>query len=130
MRIVTFVHVPLKNRPGQMEAVVKPLAEHNVSIRGLATDPKGVLLLTTDPARTVRVLEHAGHAPEPRQALDLGIADKRGQLARVLAALAEKDVNVEGAFGVAGADGGHLYLWVQDIPTATAALAEVAPLLA
>lgn len=128
MRVVTFVHIPLKNRPGQVEVVAKALADHNVSIRGLATDPKGVLLLTTDPARTVRVLEHTGYAPEPRQALDVGVADRRGHLARVLGALSAQGINVEGAFGLADTDGGHLYLWVQDVAAAQAALADVAPL--
>ncbi|WP_027718655.1 ACT domain-containing protein [Desulfovirgula thermocuniculi] len=110
---VKQISVFLENKSGRLAQVTRVLGENGINIRALAiadTTDFGILrLIVNDPELAYRVLKEAGFTVSVTDVIAVEVADEPGGLARVLAVLAEANINIE-----------YLYAFVQR--TASAAL--------
>ncbi|MBC7317827.1 amino acid-binding protein [Candidatus Bipolaricaulota bacterium] len=88
----------LGNRPGALLELASALAEEKVNIEAVAAltilDEAVVAMVCDAPDRARKVLKKLGVEFEEREALALTIPHQPGQLATVLARLAEEGINV------------------------------------
>lgn len=110
---VKQISVFLENKSGRLAQVTRVLGENGINIRALAiadTTDFGILrLIVNNPELAYRVLKEAGFTVSVTDVIAVEVADEPGGLARVLAVLAEANINIE-----------YLYAFVQR--TASAAL--------
>ena len=110
---VKQISVFLENKSGRLAQVTRVLGENGINIRALAiadTTDFGILrLIVNNPELAYRVLKEAGFTVSVTDVIAVEVADEPGGLARVLAVLAEVNINIE-----------YLYAFVQR--TASAAL--------
>ncbi len=101
---VTQLSVFLDNAAGRLAEVTRILGENNINIRGFSvadTADFGILrLLVNDPEKAIEALKKANFTAHKGPLVLARIPDRPGGLAGALAALAEKNVNVEYAYAI------------------------------
>jgi hypothetical protein len=103
IRIQRQVSVSLENRPGQLAAACRLLADHGINIEAVSVidslDHGVIRLMTSDPTRCKQLLsEHGFHAIDG-DVLVLDVADKVGTLAELSQILAEAKINIDYVYG-------------------------------
>jgi hypothetical protein len=101
--VIELLSVPLKNRPGQLHAVVVLIAQAGVEIKALSLmhhgpDNAEVLLLVTNLARARQALESAGRGYSLQPALVVEVSDSAGGLALVLEATMTAGLSINDLF--------------------------------
>lgn len=121
-----FVSADLPEGTGRLADITAKIAEKGINIKGFVADRDEVRFLVEDPETITRVLKDEGITARDMEVFEVTLPNQPGALARVTRALAESGVQIEGAFGFAG-DGrvGHLYIDVNDVEKATAAIESV-----
>jgi len=96
---VTQVSVFLENKKGRLADVTRVLAENKMNIRALFiadTSDFGILRMIVDkPKKAVAILKENQFTVRENDVIAVEIQDVPGELARVLAILAEADLNVD-----------------------------------
>jgi hypothetical protein len=97
------VSVFAENRPGRLRRITAALAEANVNLRAITitgTERYGVIKLLVDkPDLAYEVLIDAGLSARKQEIIAILIDDVPGSLNSVLGVLAEKEINIENAYG-------------------------------
>lgn len=105
-----IVTVPLENTPGTLAEVTRILAKEKINIEAVESDSIGeigfVRLVTNNPDRTQKILRSAGYPVTTSELVEITLANKPGELARVCKSLADSNINIEGLWGSAGTSGG------------------------
>jgi hypothetical protein len=106
---VIQISVFLENKSGRLAEVAQALAEEGINIRALAiadTIDYGVLrLIVNDPHKARSALEKAGFTATETDVIAVEMPDQPGALARVIALLSDKGVNVEYGYAFVGKSG-------------------------
>ncbi len=121
MELVKEITVFLENHPGIMARVVGTLAERNVNIRGFTLnnylDHGALRLIVDDPTSALHVLGEHNLLAIENYLITLQLKNEPGALTRLAEALAEAEINIEYAYGSAGAltdELATLYIRVSD----------------
>lgn len=119
--------VRMSNRPGQLAALARRLADAGVNIETLvatATDGDGMVrFVPNDEATTRTVLKQSGLSFTERVVLDTVLPDRPGALADLTERLAGSGVNIDTLYVMrSSADGVHLAIGVDDSDAASATL--------
>lgn len=99
--------VKLRDRPGQLAAATKALADAKVNLWGTAASTArgagtvGFIVKDKDTARARRALKAAKIRATERKAIEVRLQDKPGALARVASRLGKKKVNIASAYVLA-----------------------------
>lgn len=118
--------VTLINRPGQLAALARRLADAGVNIEalaGVAVDGESVLRFMADDVEAARrVLRDAGLKFEERSVLDTFLPNQPGSLAEMAEELAKSGVNIEAIYLLhSSADGLHFAVALDETAGASAA---------
>ena len=96
---ITQISVFLENRPNRLQQVLKVLAEAEVNIRTLTiaeVKDFGILRMVADqPDEAVRLLKDAGFAARETDVIGFEVADRPGELARIMALFRDEGVGIE-----------------------------------
>jgi len=99
----------LENQSGRLAEVMDALGKESVNIRALSladTSGFGILrLIVNDVAKGHEVLRAKGFTVRETDVLAIEVPDKPGGLAGVLAALAERGINIEYMYAFVGKSG-------------------------
>jgi hypothetical protein len=92
----------VQNRPGEAARVTEAMAKKAVNIRGISTDlgaDKPMVRIITDDDATARAgLTQSALDFIEREVVVISLADKPGELAKVIKKLAKAGVNIESMF--------------------------------
>lgn len=125
---VTFFDLQVEDRPGVLGAVASHLEATGVNIEAFNAGQDGLRILTNDPEKTRTCLAEQSIGFTETPVIQIQLENKPGQLAQVATALGKHGVNIVTSFGSAnGHDGGSIYIGVDDVDKAWAALEELAP---
>ena len=95
---VSQISVFIESRPGHMSRVLESFDEARVSVRGYSASDTGdygiVRFIVDDPDNALSVLEQMGAAAAKTEVLCLRLADKPGELARIMGIMARNNINV------------------------------------
>ena len=123
------ISVFLENRPGQLDAMTKVLADAGITLRALSlaeTKDFGIVrIIVDDVYETATVLKDNDYVSSRTPVVAVQIPDVVGGLNKVLTALTAADVNLEYMYSaLAGGEGGNAYmiLRVEDTKRAEEAL--------
>jgi hypothetical protein len=116
---MTEFSVRLANRPGQLAALTRLLADAGIEIEALATVADNgqsyVHIVVHQAARVRRVLMNADLEFMERDVLDIFLARGTGSLSQVAEGLARSNVNIESMYLLhSDAEGFHLAVTVND----------------
>ncbi|MGD9611733.1 MAG: amino acid-binding protein [Kiritimatiellia bacterium] len=119
--------VYIDNRKGTLSALAMFLGKHGVNIYGLTlADTEGhgyARLIVDDPEKARQLVEDAGELVAARDVLLIRVANEPGELARMLAALAAHNLNIEYGYSAGGpGDEKGLVLVPSDVDAALAVL--------
>ena len=96
--LVKQLSVFLENRPGQLAAFTKMLAENQVDLQALSiaeTQDYGVLRIIADkPEETAALLNAQGWPSTVTEVLAVTVPDEPGSLTRLLSVLAENEMSL------------------------------------
>ena len=96
--LVKQLSVFLENRPGQLAAFTKMLAENQVDLQALSiaeTQDYGVLRIIADkPEETAALLNAQGWPSTVTEVLAVTVPDEPGSLTRLLSILAENEISL------------------------------------
>ena len=99
------ISIFLENRPGQLSAICRDLAESGVSIVTLAladTSEFGIVrMIVDDHDKAKAVLTERGHAVNVREVIAVCVPDRPGGMAEVMAFLDGAGVNIEYSYAFA-----------------------------
>lgn len=99
MKTVKEVAVKLDNKPGSLSRVAELLGADGINITALTMKTEGTTgtanVLTTDPARTEKILSGAGFSPVVQEVLAVEIPHHPGGFNTILKVLKSAGVNVE-----------------------------------
>lgn len=118
------VSVFVENRKGRLAEVTKLLADEHINVRSVSLADMadlGVLrLIVDDRARCVDALKRSGFMTQETDVIAAEMDDRPGGLHRVVAALADDDVNIEYMYTIfeKGSDKAIVVLRVDDGPLA------------
>ena len=114
MKTLQQLSLFLENKPAALAAPIQALADAGVNIYTLCvadTQSFGVLrLLVRDAPAAQKVLVERGFAPVLTDVVAVEVEDSPGQLAKILAVLAAREVNVEYMYAFAGFRAGRAAL--------------------
>lgn len=118
--------VTLINRPGQLAALARRLADAGVNIEalaGIAIDGESIVRFMADDVDSARrVLQEAGLRFEERTVLDTFLPNQPGSLADMAEELARSDVNIDAIYLLhSSADGLHFAVALEETAEASAA---------
>lgn len=123
------ISVFVENKPGAMCAMTAVLAGHGIDMRALSlaeTEDFGIVRIIVDNVyNAATVLRDAGYVHSVTPVLGVAIPDSPGGLNKVLAVLADADVNVEYMYAFLGAkdaENAYMIFRVADTAAASAAL--------
>ena len=92
--------VRLKNEPGALARLAARLGEHGIDIRTIGAGAVGTygcaVLSTNNDAAARDVLRHARYQFVEGEALNVGVEDRPGALAKLTGRLADAGVNITG----------------------------------
>ncbi|MFR8784670.1 amino acid-binding protein [Slackia sp.] len=95
---VSQISVFIESRPGHMSRVLDSFNEACISVRGYSASDTGdygiVRFIVDDPDKALSVLEQMGAAAAKTEVLCLRLADKPGELARIMGIMARNNINV------------------------------------
>jgi hypothetical protein len=98
--MATHFTVRLKNEPGALARLAARLGEHGIDIRTLGAGAVGsygcAVLSTNNDTAAREVLRQARYAFVEGEALNVGVEDQPGSLARVTGRLADAGINITG----------------------------------
>ncbi|MDY0145691.1 MAG: amino acid-binding protein [Kiritimatiellia bacterium] len=122
--------VYIDNRKGTLAALVQFLGKHGVNIYGLTlADTEGhgyVRLIVDDTEKARQLVEDSGELVGARDVLLVRVENEPGQLGRLLATLADHNLNLEYGYSSGGPGGEKgLVLVPSDMDQALGALAEL-----
>jgi hypothetical protein len=96
---ITQLSVFAENKPGQLIAPCRTLAEAGVNIRALSladTQRFGILrMIVSDPQQARKVLEDSGFLVKITEVVAIEVADRPGGMAEILSVLEASAVNIE-----------------------------------
>lgn len=102
----TQLTVYIDNRKGTLSALATFLGKHGVNIYGLTlADTEGhgyARLIVDDTEKARQLVEDAGELVAAREVLLIRVANEPGELARMLEALAEHNLNIEYGYSAGG----------------------------
>ena len=122
------ISVFLENRAGQLAEITGVLAQHHIDMRAIhiaETSDYGVLRIIVDqPQQAATVLLEHGFVLSMTPVVAVVVPDEPGALAKVLAVLAQEQIDVEYMYSVFGQVGNLacMIFRVQDIERLTAVL--------
>jgi hypothetical protein len=121
--------VYIDNRKGTLALLAQFLGKHGVNIYGLTlADTEGhgyVRLIVDDTEKARQLVEDSGELVAARDVLLIRVENEPGQLGRVLAALAARNLNIEYGYSSGGPDDEKgLVLVPSDMDAALDALAD------
>jgi hypothetical protein len=97
------VSVFAENRPGKINRITAVLEKHNINIRAITISDSGeygiIKLLLDKPEEGCARLKEEGISATLKGIVAVKIEDKPGGLHRASSVLAEKNINVEDAYG-------------------------------
>lgn len=103
------VTVAVENKPGALANICNLLAKENVNIEAFNSEGNGELgfirLVTNNPDKCTQTLKKGGFAVTTTETFEVSLANRPGELARLCKQLAERNVNIESAFGTAPSTG-------------------------
>ncbi len=102
MPVVTQFSVSLENRPGALAEACSDLAAKAVNIQAIVAEPRqpGLLRLVVNQADTARkVFSGKGLDFTEEEVLAVRLSDRPGALGRITRKLAEREINIEYAYG-------------------------------
>jgi len=122
------IAIPLENKPGTLAKVTEVLGKAGVNLEGIgyASGARGVLRVIPDDAdKAMAALKKAKiKTKQPREILQVRLADTPGALAGVARKLAKAGVNVEAFYVVGEVSGGLRCVFAVDkLDKAKAAIA-------
>lgn len=127
--MVTVLNIALENHPGSLLEVLEILGRAEINIEAIEAEAQGdfatARLLAAKPQLAAELLRQDGYDVVEAEAIELMVANKHGELARIMARLAKGGINVVSLFGTAPSPGvadGRLLLRVGDIAKAKAIL--------
>ena len=123
----TQLTVYIDNRKGTLSALATFLGKHGVNIYGLTlADTEGhgyARLIVDDTEKARQLVEDSGELVAARDVLLIQVANEPGELARMLAALAAHNLNIEYGYSSGGpGDEKGLVLVPSDVDAALAVL--------
>ena len=123
----TQLTVYIDNRKGTLAALAAFLGRHGVNIYGLTlADTEGhgyARLIVDDTEKARQLVEDSGELVAAREVLLIQVANEPGELARMLAALAQHNLNIEYGYSAGGpGDEKGLVLVPSDVDAALAVL--------
>lgn len=126
----TQLTVYIDNRKGTLATLAQFLGKHGVNIYGLTlADTEGhgyVRLIVDDTEKARQLVEDSGELVGARDVLLVRVENEPGQLSRLLAALAARNLNLEYGYSSGGpGDEKGLVLIPSDMDKALGALAEL-----
>ena len=102
----TQLTVYIDNRKGTLAALATFLGKHGVNIYGLTlADTEGhgyARLIVDDTEKARQLVEDSGELVAAREVLLIRVANEPGELARMLAALAQHNLNIEYGYSAGG----------------------------
>ena len=102
----TQLTVYIDNRKGTLSALATFLGKHGVNIYGLTlADTEGhgyARLIVDDTEKARQLVEDSGELVAAREVLLIQVANEPGELARMLAALAQHNLNIEYGYSAGG----------------------------
>ncbi|HTT35448.1 MAG TPA: ACT domain-containing protein [Thermoplasmata archaeon] len=122
--------IQLPNRPGALARVARLLAKEQINLAAISVDStraRGrVRIVVSDPARARRLLTQAGHAVETHDLIAVRLEDRAGSFLKVLAALAQANVNIESVVILVAREGARslIALSTDDFPRTRKVLRE------
>ena len=124
--------VYIDNRKGTLATLAQFLGKHGVNIYGLTlADTEGhgyARLIVDDTEKARQLVEDSGELVGARDVLLVRVQNEPGQLGRVLAALAARNLNIEYGYSSGGPDDEKgLVLVPSDMESALEALTEFTP---
>lgn len=104
MPIQTELALRLPNSPGALSGVCRLLADERVNILAMMLEANGHLRLVVDSSvRAAGALRGVRHQVTEREVLVLSVANAAGGLVPLLGLVADAGVNIDHAYGSAGA---------------------------
>ena len=125
---VKQISVFLENKPGELNALTRVLADHHIDMRAMSlseTNEFGIARIIVDrPLDTATVLKDAGYVCTVTSVLAVDIPHVPGGLNQVLNILSEAQINLEYGYAFLGArkDTAYMVFRVADNAAATATL--------
>ena len=102
----TQLTVYIDNRKGTLSALATFLGKHGINIYGLTlADTEGhgyARLIVDDTEKARQLVEDSGELVAAREVLLIRVANEPGELARMLAALAQHNLNIEYGYSAGG----------------------------
>lgn len=123
----TQLTVYIDNRKGTLSALATFLGKHGINIYGLTlADTEGhgyARLIVDDTEKARQLVEDSGELVAAREVLLIRVANEPGELARMLEALAKRNLNIEYGYSAGGpGDEKGLVLVPSDVDAALAVL--------
>ena len=123
----TQLTVYIDNRKGTLSALATFLGKHGINIYGMTlADTEGhgyARLIVDDTEKARQLVEDSGELVAAREVLLIRVANEPGELARMLEALAQRNLNIEYGYSSGGpADEKGLVLVPSDVDAALEAL--------
>lgn len=120
---VSQISMFLESKPGHLCRALNLFEQHNINVRGYSASDTGdygiVRFIVDKPDEALNVLKEAGAAAKISKVLCLKLDDKPGELARIMAVLANKNINVAYSYSLIST---YIALSVEDINSAEALL--------
>ena len=102
----TQLTVYIDNRKGTLSALATFLGKHGINVYGLTlADTEGhgyARLIVDDTEKARQLVEDSGELVAAREVLLVRVANEPGELARMLEALARRNLNIEYAYSAGG----------------------------
>ena len=121
---VTQISVFVESRPGHLIRALEVFSSHDINVRGFSAADTGeygiVRFIVDKPAEALAFLEAEGAAAKASEVLCVELEDNPGALEKVLATMAQQDINVVYCYSMMST---YIVLAVKDLKAAEKALA-------
>ncbi len=115
---LTLFRIAVRNEPGALARVTRYLANWHVDLKGFVVDPAGMQLLTEDADAARRAFDEAGIVTMMSPVLEFSLTDRPGALAQVCQRLADANIDIVSAFGVAVGSTNRICILANDMARA------------
>ena len=128
------VTIAVENKPGALANVCNLLAKEQVNIDAFHSEGTGELgfvrIVTNNPDRCTQVLKKNGFTCTTTETFEVTVPNRPGELARICARLAEKNVNIDSAFGTTPPTGDGRIVFRVNNPEAARSILSTTPIAA